>query len=240
MENKHIIIASLILAFSLIISVLIYSNNLFRIQSLDNTLVVKGSSTKIVTSDLVKLKTNFTRIVYASDLKKGYALMETDEEKVVNFLRENNITENEYEISPISMYEQYSYKEDGGETKYSLSQQIIITSTDLEKVKTLSQKASDLIKLDVIYQTNALEYYYTKLPEERVNLLPAAVLDAKKRAEAIAESTDNKVGSLKSADMGVVQIMQPNSTDISSYGSYDTSTIEKEIMITINANFVLE
>ena len=240
MENKHIIIASLILAFSLIISVLIYSNNLFRIQSLDNTLVVKGSSTKIVTSDLVKLKTNFTRIVSASDLKEGYALMEADEEKVVNFLSDNNITESEYEISPISMYEQYSYKEDGGETKYNLSQQIIITSTDLEKVKTLSQKASDLIKLDVIYQTNALEYYYTKLPEERVNLLPAAVLDAKKRAEAIAESTDNKVGSLKSADMGVVQIMQPNSTDISSYGSYDTSTIEKEIMITINANFVLE
>jgi len=240
MENKHIIIAALILAFSLIISVLIYSNNLFRIQSLDNTLVVKGSSTKIVTSDLVKLKTNFTRIVYASDLKEGYALMEADEGKVVNFLKDNNIAESEYEISPISMYEQYSYKENGEETKYSLSQQIIITSTDLEKVKTLSQKASDLIKLDVIYQTNALEYYYTKLPEERINLLPAAVLDAEKRAEAIAGSTNNKVGSLKSADMGVVQIMQPNSTDISSYGSYDTSTIEKEIMITVNVNFVLE
>ncbi|MDD3032449.1 MAG: SIMPL domain-containing protein [Candidatus Pacebacteria bacterium] len=240
MENKHIIIASLIIAFSLIVSVLIYSNNLFKIQNLDNTLVVTGSSTKIVTSDLVKLKTNFSRTVSVSQLKNGYSLMEADEAKVVKFLTDNNITESEYEISPISMYEQYSYKEDGGETKYNLSQQIIITSTDLEKVKALSQKANELINLDVIYQTNALEYYYTKLPEERINLLPAAVLDAQKRAEAIAQSTDRKVGTLKSADMGVVQIMEPNSTNISSYGSYDTSTIEKEIMITVSADFVLE
>lgn len=240
MENKHIILSSLIIAVSLIISVLIYSGNLFKIENLSNTLVVTGSSTKIVTSDLVKLSANFSRTVYESQLKEGYALMAADEAKVVKFLNDNNISEEEYSISPVSMYEQYSYKEYETEKKYNLSQQVIIASADLEKVKTLSQKANELIKENVIYQTNALEYYYTKLPEERINLLPAAVADAQKRAEAIAQSTDKKVGALKSASMGVVQIMQPNSTEISSYGSYDTSTKEKEIMITVSANFVLE
>jgi hypothetical protein len=39
--------------------------------------------------------------------------------------------------------------------------------------------------------------------------------------------------------MGVVQVMQPNSVDISDYGNYDTSTVEKEIMITVKASFSL-
>jgi hypothetical protein len=64
--------------------------------------------------------------------------------------------------------------------------------------------------------------------------------DAQKRAESIAQSTGKKIGNLKSASMGVVQVMQPNSVDISDYGNYDVSTIEKEIMITVKASFSLK
>lgn len=221
-------------------SVLIYSNNLFKIQNLDNTLSTTGSAVKVVDSDLAKLSSNFSRVVFESELKAGYTLMAQDEAKVVEFLKNNNVTEEEYILSPVRMYEEYYNKASYEEKKYNLTQEVIITSTDIEKVKSLSQKANDLIKLDVIYQTNSPEYYYTKLPEERINLLPEAVKDAQKRAEAIAASTDRKVGTLKSADMGVVQVMQPDSTNISSYGTYDTSTVKKEIMITVKANFVLK
>jgi hypothetical protein len=40
--------------------------------------------------------------------------------------------------------------------------------------------------------------------------------------------------------MGVVQVTQPNSVDISDYGNYDVSTIEKEVMITVRASFSLK
>lgn len=238
--KKTIIISSVILSVALMASVLIYSNNLFKIQNLDNTLSTTGSAVKVVDSDLAKLSSNFSRVVFESELKAGYTLMAQDEAKVVEFLKNNNVTEEEYILSPVRMYEEYYNKASYEEKKYNLTQEVIITSTDIEKVKSLSQKANDLIKLDVIYQTNSPEYYYTKLPEERINLLPEAVKDAQKRAEAIAASTDRKVGTLKSADMGVVQVMQPDSTDISSYGTYDTSTVKKEIMITVKANFVLK
>ncbi|MDD4358239.1 MAG: SIMPL domain-containing protein [Candidatus Pacebacteria bacterium] len=239
--KKSIVIASLILAGSFIISVLIYSNYLFKIQNLDNTLVVTGSATKTVESDLAKLRSSFSRTVFESQLKKGHEMMKADEEKVISFLKNNGITEDEYEIYPVSMYEQYSYEKSAyEESRYHLSQQIVITSNDIEKVKSLSSKTNDIINMDVVYQTNAPEYYYTRLPEDRIGLLPEAVADAQKRAEAIAESTDRRVGTLKSADMGVVQVLQPNSTDIASYGMYDTSTIEKEIMITVRANFILK
>jgi hypothetical protein len=72
--------------------------------------------------------------------------------------------------------------------------------------------------------------------DARIDLLPLAMEDARKRAESIS---GKKAGPLKSVSMGVVQVLQPNSVDISDYGMYDTSTIEKEIMITVRASFSL-
>lgn len=239
MKNT-IVIASIILGVSLILSIFIYTNNQYSMEKLNNTLEVTGSATKTVESDLAKLRSSFSRIVKESGLKEGYAQMSVDQQKVIAFLTENGITEDEYEIYPVSMYESYQYnKTPNSEIEYSLTQQVIVTSIDIEKIQLLSKKTEDLINQDVIYQSNSPEYYYTKLPDERIALLPDAVLDAQKRAQAIAESTDERVGTIKSASMGVVQVMQPDSIDVSSYGTYDTSTIEKEIMITVRASFTL-
>jgi hypothetical protein len=47
------------------------------------------------------------------------------------------------------------------------------------------------------------------------------------------------VGSIRSASMGVVQVLSPQSIEISDYGSYDTSSVEKEVMVTVKAAFSL-
>jgi hypothetical protein len=40
--------------------------------------------------------------------------------------------------------------------------------------------------------------------------------------------------------MGVVQVMQVDSVDVSDYGSYDTSTINKDVMVTVKTVFGLK
>ena len=67
-----------------------------------------------------------------------------------------------------------------------------------------------------------------------------AIKDAKSRAEKIAEGTGRKVGSVQEASSGVVQVLTPNSIEVSDYGSYDTSSIEKEVMVTVKASFRLK
>ena len=67
-----------------------------------------------------------------------------------------------------------------------------------------------------------------------------AVEDARKRAKAIAESTGQSVGKMKSAASGVVQVMAPNSTDVSDYGQYDTSTREKDVFVSVRTTFILK
>ena len=59
-------------------------------------------------------------------------------------------------------------------------------------------------------------------------MLAKAAKDARVRAEAIALQAGSEVGGLKRVNTGVFQITVPNSTKVSSWGSYDTSTIKKD------------
>ena len=40
-------------------------------------------------------------------------------------------------------------------------------------------------------------------------------------------------------NVGVFQVTSPNSTDVSDYGVYDTSTREKDVTAVVNATFAL-
>ena len=58
--------------------------------------------------------------------------------------------------------------------------------------------------------------------------------DAKIRAEKIAENAGGKLGKLKKASTGVIQITAPNSNEEYSYGgTFNTHSKEKEASITI-------
>jgi hypothetical protein len=71
-------------------------------------------------------------------------------------------------------------------------------------------------------------------------MLAKATEDAKQRAISMAKSTGNKIGFMRSAKMGVFQIMPVTSTDVSWYGENDTSSFEKKVMAVVNASFSIE
>jgi hypothetical protein len=239
--EKSLIKTSVILGVFLIIGVSIISYSLYQIKAADNSLSVTGSAKQSVSADLVKWNGSFSRTVSALNLKTGYAQMKSDETIVLKFLKDNGITDAELTISPVSMQQQYDYnKAPGTPAEYALVQNVTVQSSDIQKIQNISKNTQTVINQGVIFSAYSPEYYYSKLPEMRVTLLPEAMKDAQTRAESIAKSTGRKVGTLKSAAMGVVQVMQPNSIDISDYGNYDTSTVEKEIMITVKASFSLK
>ncbi len=232
---------AIILGVSLILSAAIIGFVLYTNRSLDNSLQVTGSAKKTITSDVVKWNSEFSRNVGVDSLKSGYSQISTDLEKVKSFLKDNGIEDQNMTISPVSLYQQYDYSKGGSNlTGYTLRQSIQIQSTDIQKITALAKNTQKLIEDGVIFSTQSLEYYYTKLPETRVDLLADAVKDAQNRADKIAGSSGQKVGSLKSASVGVVQVLPVNSVEISDYGAYDTSSIEKEVMITVRAVFRLK
>jgi len=243
MENNNKFLtflnSRLLIGLGIILATIIAAYTFYQVRSLDNTLTVTGSTTKQVTSDHVKWVGALNRVVKASTLKTGYADMASDLVFVKEFLKSKNIPDDQIVISPIFMDQNYD-QNPAAERSYTLRQTIDINSSDVNAISEVAKNIQPLIEKGVIFSTQSLEFTYSKLPEERVSMLSLAVADAKARAASLAESSGKSVGQLKSASSGVVQVMSANSTDVSDYGSYDTSKIEKSIMMTVKASFTLK
>jgi hypothetical protein len=116
---------------------------------------------------------------------------------------------------------------------------ITADSGDPRLVELLAKNISTLAARGIVVSAQVPQYFISDLPKQRIALIGKAVEDAKARATEIARSTGRGVGSLQSASGGVVQVLAPNSIDVSDYGNYDTSTIEKKVMVTARATFYL-
>ena len=239
-KSQKLVWLPVIMGICLIISASIIAYSYFNKNSSDS-LSVTGSASVDVVSDSAKFTGDFSRIVKISNLKTGYAQMSADLVLVKSFLKEQGIDNKNITISTVSMNENYNYNQNyQTEKEYTLKQQVEVSSPDVNQITLLAQKTPDLINKGVIFSTNPVEYYYSKLPELRVSLLSDAIKDAQARASKMAEATGKSVGSLKSAASGVVQVRSANSLDVSDYGTYDTSKINKNVMITVRAAFGLK
>jgi hypothetical protein len=237
--GNRLIIFGVIIGICLIIAAGIGSLTFYIVRTQNETLAVTGSVKQKVTSDLVKWSGMFQRNIAAADLGAGYAQMKSDQELVLDFFAGNGFDSSQVRVTPVFMEAPFQY-DPNAPKEYILRQYVEIQSDKIVEVTAMAQNVSMLIDKGVIFSTNSLEYYYTRLPELRIELLKDAAADAKQRAQKIAESTGLEVGSIRSANAGVVQVLQVNSTEISDYGAYDTSTIEKEVMVTVTAIFNLK
>lgn len=219
---------------SIIFSIFFYASRVAN----PGILSVTGSAKMAVTSDLVKWTIQLTRTVNASELSQAYTALARDVATVQAELVNHSIPSTAIETSSVFTEQDYSYNSDfNAPRRYTVRQTLTVESTDIENVTNLSKNIQSEVSVGSVMSAYPPEYYYTKLAELRVNLLSDAVKDAKTRAEKIAESSGSRVGALTAANQGVVQVLAPNSIEVSDYGSYDTSSIEKEVMATVRASF---
>ncbi len=239
MKQLHpLVILGTIIGSSLIIVAVIGSITVFKIRAAADVISVTGSAKMQVTSDTAKWTTQISRTVSESALKNGYAQLANDLSLAKTFMAEQGITEDELVVGPINMSEVWQENK-AVEKRYTLGQVLTVQSSDVAKITTASTRVSDIIGKGVLFTIFGLDYYYSALPEARIVLLSQAIEDAKTRAGEMAKSSGRTVGSLRSASSGVVQVQSLNSTDVSDYGSYDTSQIEKQITVTAKASFSL-
>jgi len=249
----QIIVAFFIVSLALIASSYLISQKIYQSKKLDNTIQVTGLAEKNVTSDTVKWNTSFSRNAEVSGLKDGLVAMKQDLEKIVKYFKEQGIKENEItfeslNITPVceSSYNTF-YDKTGTQgcagnhiSNYNLQQNILIQSDNVQKITDISRSVVDtLINQGIVFSSLNLEYYYSHLADLRMELIDQATKNAKMRAEQVAKATGTKLGSLQSINTGTFQITSVNSAEVSDYGYYDTSVLEKKISTTVRASFYL-
>ena len=187
---------------------------------------------------------NLTYEVRSKDLKEGYAKVNSDKKQITDFLEKNGITPDSYKFTPVASYPVYKRMPNGYDSNdidgYRLSQNVEISSNDVDKLTKLSENTSQLVNKNIEVSSNRVDYYVSNLDELKIKMLAEATKDAKKRAESMVESTGGHIGVMNDARMGVFQIVAKNSTDVSDYGIYNTSAVDKKINAVVNATFTIK
>jgi hypothetical protein len=240
--NEQKTLPAFIIGIAFIIGMIAFGSFYYSAQlnvAARDVLSVTGSAKTRVSADQAKLVIALARQATDSTLSAGYAGIAHDLSLTRALLKKEAVADDDITESPTSMNQVYEQNNTSGKIKYMLNQTVIVQSADVAKITKISKMVPSLTAQGAVISVQALEYYYSKLPELRVSLLSDAVKDAKSRAEKIAEGTGRHVGNVAAASSGVVQVLPPNSIDVSDYGSYDTSSIIKDVMVTVKASFRL-
>ena len=242
--KNYIVISSLIASVSIVVAAFFIGSS-YKKKYQSNTIAVKGLGTKDFVADFIVWKADFSK--KSLDLKQAYAELESDRQKVTEYLISKGFTEKEMVFSAVDISKQYDYKYTANEsqkffTGYELNQTITIESKDVLKVEDLSRQITELINNGVELYSRAPLYYYTKLSDLKIKMISDATKDAKRRAEEIALSTGCKLKNVKSANQGVFQITAQNSSedDYSWGGAFNVTSKYKTANITVRLVYEVE
>ena len=123
---------------------------------------------------------------------------------------------------------------------YQVTRNFEVRSSRVQAIASVAEASSKLVANDIPIQAQPLQYVFTRLADLRPKLLQTAVRDAQNRGKVLLEATGGKLGKLRGVDVGVFQVTSPNSTDVSDYGVYDTSTLKKDVTAVVNVTFALD
>jgi hypothetical protein len=230
--------ASAILALGIFLAAALGSYAFYGVHTLDNTLSVTGSATQKATADSARWTVSVSRTAVESEVGSAQTKVDADAKQVSDFFTAAGVSADKITVSTTYVDQVYS-SDTRSVRSYSIHKDVTMESSDVKLVDTLSKNIGSLLTKGVLVSAQAPQYYISTLPELRVALIGKAIVDAKARATEIAKANGQSVGALQSASGGVVQVMASNSVDVSDYGSYDSSTIEKQVMVTTHATFYL-
>lgn len=230
------------LSLAMVLSAWIGAKAIREVKQSNDVLSVTGSAKRPIRSDYI-----IVRLTVSSQrptAQAAYQDLQRQTEQVQAYLKEKQVPDDAITMSAIETYAIPEVDPNGRETgrtlAYRLSQRFEIRSDQVDQYSQLAQQATELINENVNLMVDPPQYLYTQLSKLRIEMVAEATKDAKARAEAIASSTGDRVGAVRSAETGVFQITSRNSTDVSDYGIYDTTSIEKDITAVVSVTFSMQ
>ncbi|MFN4839339.1 MAG: SIMPL domain-containing protein [Phycisphaerales bacterium] len=237
------LVVSAVVGVSVITSVVVasraYKEKAAEVRESGQTIAVRGSARQRITSDLAVWRIRVTG--ENASLPEAYAELDKSVDKVREFIAKSGIKDASVELSSIDTSTYYTRDKNGNSTRevagHVLNRDFFVTTTDVRGVADASGKVTDLIKDGVRVTPSPPEFTYSKLADMRVTILGEASKDAKVRADEVARHAGSEIGAVRSANMGPLQVVRPNSTEVSGMGMYDLSSIEKDVYAVVNMVF---
>jgi hypothetical protein len=124
-------------------------------------------------------------------------------------------------------------------TEYRITQRFEVTTPDVDGLERVAGNVSDLLAQGLPVAIGSISYVSTQLDQARIDALEAATTNARDRAKTIVDGLDGTLGPVRSAQLGVYQIVPRNSTAVADIGINDTTTREKDVIAVVTVTFAV-
>jgi hypothetical protein len=214
------------------------SKTIRQIKQSNQLITVSGVATKKIQSNYVVWK--FSVKGKGTTLQHAYQRVGSYTASILSYLNSNQIPRSEIMESPLmtnNIQQFINGQMTGYIVQYQLIQNFEIRSHHVNQIAAFARHIYQLINQGIPIVSQSPQFLYTDLGPLRVQMLTEATKDAKARAVAIAGAAGDRIGVLRSVNVGLFQVTSPGSTEVSAFGQYSTSTIEKQVSVVESASF---
>jgi len=204
-----------ILGLSLIIGLGLFGFQVVRAvkkgREFDRYLTVRGLSEREVKATLAIWPIRFS--VNADDLLKLKSAMERDRGLVMAFLQDSGINSKDVTLGLPTISDRLEERTDDKKpvlSRYKGVVTIVVRSTDVDVVKKAIQQVETLLDKGVALTGNEYgeqpEFLFTEINQIKPDMIHEATANARASAEKFAQDSKTKVGAIRRATQGAVEI----------------------------------
>jgi uncharacterized protein len=247
-SSQALVATAVILALGLIFAGWILGSQIKETKLGDHYVTVKGMVERTVKSDLAIWNISFRSS--GDDFQTVLAEGNSQKQVVLAFLKKQGIADKDITIGSPNVLDREAQDYgsiQGRQSRYVLSQTIIVNSTNVDRIAAANQQIGELLQQGVILASSPgvsgslLEYKFNGLNSIKPDMITEATKNAREAAERFAQDAGAKVGSIRQASQGSFSISAANEgsqTDDSGYSNADTS-IMKTVRVVTTVDYYL-
>lgn len=236
------IVTGVILAVGLIITGWVLGAQIKAIRLSDHYVSVRGLAERTVKSDLAIWNIGFRSS--GNDFQTVLAQSNTQKQAVLAFLQAQGIPQSEITIGPPNVIDREALEfssMQANQSRYILSQNIVVTSPDVDRIAAANQKVGTLLKQGVILagspgmSGSQLTYEFTGLNAIKPDMITEANKNARLAAERFAQDSGASLGAIRQAVQGSFSISAADAGN----NSNPNASIMKTVRVVTNIQYYI-
>lgn len=179
-------------------------------KDMDRKVSVKGLSEREVMADKVTWSLMYKEL--GNNPSEMYNLLEQKNSKVIAFLKSSGIKSENISVNPpvVTDRQADNYGNEIMTYRYKATSVITVISNEVEKVRELLGKQSELMKQGIALVSNEYDnnvvYEFTGLNKIKPEMIEEATKNARATAKKFADDSDCSIGEIRSAQQGQFSI----------------------------------
>lgn len=176
-------------------------------KMLDRSVTVKGLAESEYPADIVIWPIQYTSA--SNDLEALYQEIETQNTKIVDFLKNKDIEAQEIALGTPKITDKLAQQYGGGEDskfRYMAVQTITVYSSKIDAIRNVMPQLSELGKTGIAFSQAdydaQVEYIFSRLNEVKPQMIEESTTNACSVAEKFATDSQSRLGKIKKATQG--------------------------------------